>query len=233
MAISFTRTRAQIAQIALGKVGAIGAGDTGASADLELCYEAIDLRLKEIHRLGIFWRKVVSVPFEFSLDADVRSASGTADILFPISMTVIDGSRDEPVDIIGYTEYAAIENKSEEGLPTKALWRGSAEWWFWPVPTAATTAKLVYEKIADDTSHGAAPDVDVSMLRHLANIVVYDIADHYPADENKMLRWRKDAEQAERNIRALSAQVTRKALTPVAVDDWSSPPHRTETDYGM
>ena len=230
MAISFTRTRTQMATLVLGKLG-FGSGETIPSADQEIVFEALDLRLKEMHKHGTFWRKVVSVPFEFSLDANVLSASGTADMLFPIKMTVLDGSIDEPVDIIGYPEYASIEDKTDTGVPTKALWRGSAEWWFWPVPTAATTVNLTYERIADDTSHGAAPDVDQSMLRALANIVTYDVADHFPAEESKMLRWRKDAERAELDIRKLNAQ--RKALTRVAVDDWTAPPHRTETDYGF
>ena len=32
-------------------------------------------------------------------------------------MTIRDGSVDEPVDIIGITEYAAIHDKNREGLP--------------------------------------------------------------------------------------------------------------------
>jgi hypothetical protein len=179
MTITFTRTRNQMADLVLGKLGAKANGISADSADMEIIYEALDLRLKEIHKLGIFWRKVDETPLSFSLTANTNSASATNDILFPIKLTVTDGSLDKPVDIIGAVEYAAIENKAEQGVPYKALWKGSAEFIFWPVQTAAATAKLVYEKIIDDTANATAPDVDASMLRALKDLVAYDCGDHW------------------------------------------------------
>ena len=231
MSTTFTRTRNQMADLVLGKLGVKASGVSAESADMEIIYEAIDLRLKEIHKLGVFWRKVDETALSFSLTANQNSASATADILFPIKMTVTDGSLDQQVDIIGITEYAAIENKAETGTPTKALWKGSAEFLFHPVQTAAATAKLVYEKLADDTSNAAAPDVEVSMLRSLANIVAYDVGDHFAQPEPKMARFEREKNQAERDIRKLS--VERKAYLRVAVDDFDDRPTRTETDYGM
>lgn len=230
MTISFTRTRQQLADLALGKLGVKANGQSADSADMEIIYEAIDLRLKEIHKLGIFWRKVDEVPLSFSLTANTSSASATADILFPIKLTVTDGSLDEPVDIIGRLEYAAIENKAEPGVPTKALWKGGAEFLFHPVPSSSTTAKLMYEKVADDTSSGAAPDVEVSMMRCLKEIVAYDCGDHWGKPEPTMLRWERAATRAELDIRKLD--VERKSLSRVAVDEWCDPPDRRETDYG-
>lgn len=232
MPYTFNRTRTQLANLVDSKIGALAAGGTALSADADVIYEAIDLRLKEIHRLGIFWRKVPTVPLSFSLAAGVNSASATGDILFPISMTVSDGSKDEPVDIIGVREYAAIENKGESGFPTKALWKGSAEFLFHPVlgASASATAKLIYERYIDDTSSGGTMDVDVAMLRHLANIVAYDVGDFFGVDEPKMMRWGRDAKRAELDIRKLS--VEHKDYSPVAVDDWGSRMDRSVTDYG-
>lgn len=231
MATSFTRTRKQLADMVLRKLGVLAAGGADVSADLDVCYEAIDLRVKEYHRLGIFWRKVDEVPYNFSLTANVASASATADILFPIKMTVTDGSNDEPVDIIGIKEYASIEQKSETGRPTKALWKGGAEFLFHPIPTASATAKLVYEKIADDTSAGAAPDVEVSMLRWMKDIITYDVGDDFGQDDTKMQRFFRESQIAERNIRMLNAE--RKAFTVIAVDDWDDRLDRRRSDYGM
>src|SRR6185436_5050612 len=97
-----------MADLVLGKLGAKANGVSADSADMEIIYEALDLRLKEIHKFGIFWRKVDETPLSFSLTANTNSASATVDILFPIKMTVTDGSLDMPVDIIGAREYAAI-----------------------------------------------------------------------------------------------------------------------------
>lgn len=231
MSVSFTRTRYQLAQMVLRKLGALAAGGSDVSADLDVVYEAMDLRLKEMHRLGIFWRKVDRVPVTGSASAGTISAHvGSSDILFPIKMMIVDGSVDQPVELIGIREYAAIQTKTETGLPTKALWKGSDEFLFHPVPVSATTVKLVYERIADDTSHGTAPDVEVSMLRWLKDVLVYDVGDDFQQPETKMARFMKESVIAERNIRKLA--VERKDSTRVPVDDWCDGNEHRETDYG-
>ncbi len=232
MTVSFTRTRAQIVDMTLSKLGVKANGVSADSADQDIVIEAMDMRLKEVQRLGIFWRKVDKVPVTFSLSAAVQSAHAlSADIAFPIKMTVSDGSLDEPVEIVGVREWAAIEDKNRAGFPTKALWKGSTEFMFHPISATARTAKLVYERIADDTSAVGAPDIEVSMIRALRDCLAYDCADYFGVDEQKIGRFAKEAQQGEFNIRKLSAQ--RMANSPVAVDDWDGirDSHRA-TDYG-
>lgn len=231
MTIAFTRTRNQMADLVLGKLGAKANGIAADSGDMEIIYEALDLRLKELHKFGVYWRKVDETPLSFSLTANQNSASATSDILFPLKLTVLDGSLDQPVDIIGPLDYAAIEDKLQAGVPTMALWKGGAEFLFWPVQTAATTAKLIYEKVADDTANATAPDVEVSMLRSLKDIVAFDCGDHWGKSEATMMRWERAATKAELDIRRLGA--LRRDPQPVPVDDWSAPPTRHRSDYGM
>lgn len=231
MTTTFTRTRTQIAQRVLGKVTRIGAV-TAASADADTVYEALDLRLKEIHKLGIFWRKVTSTPVTFSLTASVASASaGAGDILFPLNVTFTNSSNDDPVYIIGMREYAEIEDKTTTGNPEKVLWKGGTKFLFYPVPSANGTAKLLYEKIADDTSASAAIDIDVAMIRPMIDLVKYDIADDFGIDEQTQTRWKLEAREAERDIRKLSVQ--RTDSTTVRIDDWyGRRVSSKETDYG-
>ena len=231
MATSFSLTRTQIATRVLGKVIALGAGSM-ASADSDVIYQALDLRLKEMHKLGTFWRKVTSVPVVFSLTSSVATASaGAGDILFPMKVTFTNGDNDDPVYIIGMSEYAAIEDKDRIGNPERVLWKGASEFIFYPVPGADGAAKLLYEKIADDTSAGGNIDVDVSMIRPMMDLVKMDVADDYGVPEQTQLRWKKEAEQAERDIRKLGVQ--RVDYMPVAVDDFDNrqPGSRRETDY--
>ena len=231
MTTAFTRTRTQIASMVLGKLQVIPSGGTPTAADAALVYEALDLRLKEMHRLGIFWRKVTTVPVTFSLSAAVASASaGGGDILFPLKVTFTNGDNDDPVNIIGYREYAAIPDKSRAGNPEKAMWKGGAEFIFYPVPTANGTGKLLYEKITDDTSAGAAVDVDVSMLRWLRDLICYDLGDHYGKPEQTMARFKVEADIADRNIRKLGAPQVDYA--PVAVDDFTTGRATDYHDYG-
>ena len=230
MTVSFTRTREQLRSMVLRKLGVIGASTSVVSADADIVYEAIDLRLKEMHRKGIFWRKVDKVPATFSVTAGVASAHyGTNDVLFPIHMTVVNTSIDDPLEIIGPIEYSRIENKTDQGVPEKVLWKGSTEFMFYPVPLTSTTVKIVYEKIADDTTAGSAADVEVSMMRWLKDIVAYDIGDDFGMDEGRMQRFQKEAMMAENNIRKLS--VERKEFTQVQVDGWPDFQERRETDY--
>lgn len=230
MTISFTMTREQIAQRVMGKVAKIGA-TTVNSADAATVYQAVDLRLKEVHKLGIFWRKVPVLPLTFNVTANINSASATADIAFPISMTVNDSSRDVDVQIVGIREYSKIEDKTQTGVPTKALWGRDATFTFFPVPTVSTTAKLVYEKVADDTAVSTAPDVDVSMMRALIDIIKYDLIDDFGIPEDTAARWTKEMTQAERDIRKLSVQHV--SYEPVKVDDFDNrqPQTRTFSDY--
>lgn len=231
MTTSFNRTRTQVAQRVLGKVIKVGAV-TQASADYELIYEALDLRLKSIHKQGTFWRKVTTVPVTFSLSASVATASaGAGDILYPIKITWSNGSNDDPVQIVGMRDYAAIEDKTRVGNPEKALWKGGTEFIFYPIPSANGTAKLLYEKIIDDTSAGGTMDIDVAMILPLMDIIKYDVADDYEVPEATQMRWRAEAIQAEKDIRKLSVQ--RTDTLPVAVDNFDDRPtnSRKATDY--
>lgn len=230
MSTSFNRTREQLRSMVLRKLAVLGASTSVVSADADIVYEAIDVRLKELHKDGIVWRKVDPVPATFSLTAGIASAHASAnDILFPIKLTVLDGSIDEPVMIIGPVEYAAISNKGDSGFPEKALWKGSTEFIFHPVPLFASTAKIVYEKISDDTTAGAAADIEVSMLRCMRDMVCFDVADDFGVDEAKIQRLERNADKAEKRLRKLS--VERKEFSPVAVDGWPEFMDRQESDY--
>jgi len=233
MSTSFTRTRLQVATRVLSKVTKMSPAQASvASADLDTVYEAIDLRLKELHKSGVFWRKVTSVPVTFSLSSSVATASaGAGDILFPMKVTFSNVGSDDPVYLIGIREYAEIEDKTLIGDPQKVLWKGGSEFIFYPVPSANGTAKLLYEKLADDTTAGSAMDVDVSMIRPMVDIIKYDVADDYGVDEQTQGRWRAEAMEAQRDIRKLGVQ--KVDLLPVAVDDFDNrqPNSRRESDY--
>src|SRR3990167_8406918 len=231
MTTSFTRTRLQIAQRVIGKISKIGATSVS-SADADTVYEALDLRLKEMHKMGTLWRKVTSVPVTFSLSSSIATASaGAGDILFPMKVTFTNGDNDDPVYIVNASEYAAIEDKTRIGDPEKVLWKGGSEFIFHPVPGSDGTAKLLYEKIADDTSSGSAIDVDVSMIRCMMDLVKYDVADDYGIPEQIISRWRSEAAEAWRDIRKLGVQHV--DYETVAVDNFDDrqPGSRRETDY--
>ena len=205
MTVAFTRTREQLRDMVLRKVRALAIGQTANADDEAIVFEAIDLRLKEMHRLGTFWRKVTPQPVSFTLSAGAATATAASDYLFPIRMTARNVSMDDPVDIIGPRSYAEIMDKTTTGVPQKALHTGSGVFVFWPIPTSNTTIKLTYEKIADDTAANTAPDVDVAMLRWLKDIIAYDIADDFSIPEARIVRMMQESRFAELQIRKLNA----------------------------
>lgn len=232
MSTNYSRTREQLRSMVLRKLGVIGASTSVVSADADIVYEAIDLRLKEMHRRGVLWYKVDEVPVVFSLTSAVASARVlTVDIQFPIILTIRDASVDEQVEIIGTVEWAKIPDKTRTGLPEKALWAGSDEFMFYPIPIANTSARLTYQRIPHDTTAGSAVDAEIAIVRWVKDLVAYDVSDDFGIDEARISRFMKEAEIAERRIRALL--VERKNYSPVAVDSWEYPTSGRESDYGM
>ena len=214
----------------LQKVGVLAAGASAITADNDLVAEAVDLRLKEIHKLGIFWRKVTTTPTTFSLTSSIATASaGAGEVLFPIKVTFSNGSLDDPVQIISYRDYAAIPDKGRIGDPEKVVWKGGSEFLFYPVPGADGTAKLLYERIIDDSTAVSAMDVDVAMIRPLIDLVKYDVMYEFGVPAQYMQVWTQEATKAERDIRKLS--VPRIDYATVRVDDYDSQTYR-ESDYG-
>ena len=109
MATTFTRTREEVAALVLRKLGILASGGTAAANDLTVVYEAIDLRLKEMHALGTFWRKVSPTASTFTITAATASAAhGLTDLLFPVSLHVTVNSVDEPITIISPIYYAGL-----------------------------------------------------------------------------------------------------------------------------
>jgi len=233
MPTTFNRTREELRASVLRKLG-VGQDGSAASVDHEVVYEAMDMRLKQLHRLGIYWRNVTKVAVTFSISAATTSANITqTNVLFPLQMMVRDGSLDEPVDIIGAQEYDAIEDKNLSGFPKVATWNGSKSFLLWPVSPTARMATLFYEQIADDTSAGAVIDVDQSLLRAFRDMLCYDTGDAFGVDEQRMRRFKEEAENAALDIRRMT--VERKEFSTVAVDDWLDAGHtsRNKRDWRM
>jgi DNA-binding HxlR family transcriptional regulator len=217
MTIAFTRTREQLADLILGKLGVKDTNTASLAADLTIVYEAMDLRLKEMHRLGTFWRTSSEVTTTITTTAATAAAAGPVDVLYPIALWVTQSSYEDQLTIINAETYASIDNKTEVGIPTHAFWKANGDFLFWPVSAAASTINLLYQGVTDDTAASTAPDIDVSMMRWFRDIVAYDLGDQFGASEQRMARFEREALRAERNIRALQVQ-SKVDYLPVMVD---------------
>lgn len=202
---TFTRTREQVRDMVLRKLKVLSVGETVSAEDAAIVYEAMDLRLKEMHALGILWFNVSGATSDISLVSGTATVSAASDVLFPVSVNLRIGNEDVPIDIIGHNEYQAIENKLDQAEPEKVFFSGGV-FRFWPVPDANYTGKITYQQVAADTAASTRPDVEVSMLRAFSVILAYDLADSFDAPELTIARLERESIVAMRTIRALNAE---------------------------
>lgn len=201
---AFTRTREQLRDMVLGKLG-FAVGETPDAADSAKVYEGIDLRLKELHKLGVLWWQVSGVVTDVMLTSGVATATAPTDMLFPVTAALRISGVDYPIEIAGHRRYHEAQDKTDQGEP-RLVYHYGTTLRFWPVPDAGYTVKLTYEAIAADTTSGTAPDIPVAMMRALAVIVASDLADDYGLPEGTIQRLMAQAEAAMRTIRALNAE---------------------------
>lgn len=214
---SFTRTLPQFQKMVLRKLRVISDSETPDADQTTIVNEATDLRLKELHALGVLWFNVAGATTNLTMTPSTATVSLAAvtDFLFPVSMKLRIGAEDKEIDIISHREYQDITNKTDAGEPTKAFVSGSSVY-FHPVPDSAYVAKMTYQAIAADTSSPDTPDVSVAMLRSLATLVASDCADDFALPEARLQRLLMEAQAAERTIRTLNTE--RVDTTRVVVD---------------
>ena len=203
---TFTRTRQQVAELVLRKLRVLGAAEAMDAEDAAVVYEALDMRLKELHELGTLWFNVAGASTSVALTGGVATATiSPTDFLFPVTMRLVVGTDEQEVAIIGHAEYHGINDKTTQGEPGKVFISGST-CRFWPVPQQNYTAKLTYEAIAADTETGAAVDVPVSMIRSLVEVVAADLVDEFGVPEGKAMRLLAKQPAALRRIRMINQE---------------------------
>lgn len=212
---SFTRTREQLRDRVLRKLGVLEAGESPSADDAAIVDESIDLRLKEFHRIGTLWYQVAGGATDVALVGGTATANAPADCLFPVSASLRVGAEDRPIAVIGHRQYQDIPNKLNTGEPEAVFFSGGV-FRFWPVPQANYTAKITYQAIAADSAANAAPDVDIAMMRAFACVVAADLVEDFGTPEPRASRILGQVDASMRTIAALN--VERVAPSPVEAD---------------
>ncbi|MBP7484199.1 MAG: hypothetical protein KA781_02725 [Aquabacterium sp.] len=212
---TFTRNREQFATKVALKLGVVATGETVGGNDLAVICEAIDLRLKELHVLGVLWWNVSGATTDVTLTGGVATATISAtDYLFPVSMAVRVGTEDRPLEIIDHRAYQAITDKASQGEPENVFIQGSTAR-FYPVPSTAYTAKLTYQSIAEDSATSTPLDIRTEAIRSFIDVVAADLIEEYEVPEPKASRLMAKQEIGMRTLRALNQQrVSTATVTP-------------------
>lgn len=207
---SFTRTREQMAVQVLEKLRVLTEGEAVNAADSQRVYDAIDQRLKELHALGILWFNVNPIESSLTLTAGVESANAASNLLYVTTACINDTGNRENLKIIDSLTFNSLEDKATLGQP-ESVFHANGIFYFNPIPDKAYSVKYTFQQIAEDTASNTAPDVEVSMLRALKNMVCYDLADAYSVPEQRIIRLAAEAADAIQIIRSLQ---TPKNTTP-------------------
>ncbi len=203
---AFSLTREEMARKVLGKLGVLDPHETTSAQDLEVVSDAIDMRLKELHAIGVLWWQVGAASTSVALTGgSVTAAISATDYLFPVTMALIVGTEEQPIKIIGHREYQAIPDKEQTGTP-EAVHISGATCRFWPVPSSNGTAKLTYQSVAEDASVSASPDLGAGMARAFVDIVAGDLVDEYQVNDVKAARLLAKQAQGLSVIRILNSQ---------------------------
>lgn len=203
----FALTREQMARKVLGKLGVLDTHESTSAHDLFVVTDAMDLRLKELHALGILWFNVAGSQTSVALTAGVSTASLSAitDFLFPVSMMLTVGTSQYPLEIIGHAEYMAIQDKATQGEPEQVFISGTTAT-FYPVPAQNYTAKLTYQAIAADSETSQPLDLGSGMARAFIDVVAGDLVDEYQVQEPQASRLLVKQSQGMTILRTLNAQ---------------------------
>lgn len=173
---AFTRTREQMRDLVARKLGVKESGQTLPAEEATIIDEGIDLRLKELHALGVLWWRVAGSEASLTTAAGVESVSLSAltDFLFPVSLMLDQNGSRRPVEIVDHATFAARGDAVARGEPDMAFFSGSTLR-LSPVPAGAYSLKLTYQAIAKDGETGQPVDVQQGAMRAFAAVVAADL----------------------------------------------------------
>jgi hypothetical protein len=202
---SFTLTREKLAIQVLEKLRILSEGETPNDEDKLKVYDAIDARLKELHALGTLWFNVAGVATTLTLTPAINTVQLPDNILYPVTVTITDDGVNYPVSIIEHTDFHLIRDVTRSDRPCQ-FFCYDAIGYLYPIPDKPYTLNLTYERIAADTKVSTPPNVEVSMLRSLKNMVAYDLADTFNQPEDRIARFKAESDDAVLTIRKLNTK---------------------------
>lgn len=214
---TYTRTREQLRDMIGRKLGVKESGQAFPAEEAAIIDEGIDLKLKELHSLGVLWWQVSATETNLSLTGGVESVTmGMNDFLFPVSLHLMVGNDRQEITIVDRATFLAIPDRTSAGEPEVAHFYG-LKVYFNPVPVQNYTAKLAYQAIAADSSPNTAVDVPIEMLRAFSTLVSFDLADDFAVDGATFQRLQLQAPTALSMIRTLNAQ---KVQNTIVQPEW-------------
>lgn len=186
----YIATRNEIIEGAMRIVGALEAGQTLSSDLLDQGVKALQLLVKHWSNKHLFlWSfdqgSVSTIASQAYVDSTLDQS-----IIGLDKAWVVDSNDDIPLQVISYSEYLDIVDKTTNtGRPTAIAYKPtpSPSFYFWPEPDAIYTIHTlcVYPLQDFDTAAGTG-DLPVKFQKALKYGLAEDLYDEYPGPMNRM-----------------------------------------------
>lgn len=190
-ASDWTLTRERICDKALEKCQRLGVGRTVNADDRNLCLEALDSVLKNLLWHGYSWPKTVSAFTPLAFTAALTFKAMPTDYYGGATLKYVDTSGNE-VPILTYSteQWRAITLKTTQAqYPYGGYIDNFNVLWLYPVPSAALTINVYYNKTILDSVASSSVDLDSPWLLGLIYGVAAEIGDELGVDEKKIARF--------------------------------------------
>lgn len=183
MTITWSLTREQIADRALQKCQRLGVGEAANADDRSLCLTALDAVLKNLLWRGYSWPKTASSSTPLSFLAGAQTKQLPADFYTGEALYYVDPSGNEVAPVLGRQtaeQWRSIPLKSTQAqFPDRFYIDNFNVLWLYPIPNAALTLNLYYQKVISDSVGGAVVDLDSPWMLGLAYGVAAEVGHEF------------------------------------------------------
>lgn len=197
---SWVLVSSQICRDAFEHLAQYGAGETVSSDDQTKALRALDGVLKSLPLSGYVWPKL-------SVDVALTWSSGTpqtiylpADYFNYPSVRISANGSPLPLKQIPHAEWVVKTDRATTAqYPTHFYISPDKTLYFWPIPTSDPGATLQYQRIVDDSSATAPPDVLQFWLNPLGWMVADEMSLDFglSAPDRLEIHQRAEAKKAE------------------------------------
>lgn len=190
-AADWTLTRERICDKALEKCKRLGVGETVASEDRSLCLEALDSILKNLLWYGYSWPKTASGFSTLAFTAALQFKAMPTDFYTGAQINYVDASgQEQPLPLITTEQWKDIKLKTTQAAyPIQGYIDNFNVLWLYPIPSAALTLNVYYQKVTLDSVAQSSLELDSPWLLGLVYGVASEVGDEFGVEEKKVARF--------------------------------------------
>lgn len=188
---NWSLTRERICDKAMEKCGRLGVGETVQAEDRSLCLEALDSILKNLLWYGYSWPKTASGSSALAFTAGLAFKAMPTDFYTGAKLNYVDASgQEQPIPLLTTEQWTNIKLKTTQAAyPIEGYIDNFNVLWLFPVPSAALTVNVYYQKVTANSVAQTSLELDSPWILGLVYGVAAEVGDEFGVDEKKIARF--------------------------------------------